>query len=111
LDSPAALATPLPDAILIDQPIMGNQLINPLQVRGRVSTVSFNKKLTYTVTDSNANLLGQGEVSLEGEPGGQGTFAFDLTLDIASPGLIQVELVDSVDGILLGRSIVVLIAP
>lgn len=111
LGSPEAQATPLPNAILIDQPVTGNQLTTPLQVRGRVSQVPPEKKLAYSVTDLNATLLTQGEVSLEGEPGRPGAFTFELTLGAVPPGLIQVEVVDSANGILRGRSIVVLVAP
>jgi hypothetical protein len=110
LDSPAAQATPLPDEILIDQPATGSQLTAPLQLRGRVSQVPPEKRLAYHVTDLNGTLLTQGEVPLEGEPGGPGAFAFEITLDPVSPGLVQVELVDSANGMLRGRSTVVLIA-
>jgi len=111
LDSPEAQATALPNAILIDQPVTGDPLTTPLQVRGRVSQVPPEKKLAYYVTDFNATLLMQGEVPLEGEPGGTGTFAFEFNLDAVSPGLVQLELVDSANGILRGRSFVVLVVP
>jgi hypothetical protein len=111
IGSPTSQATPLPVAILIDQPSMGSPLTNPLTVIGRISQVPAGKSLTYRVTDSSGNLLDQGEVPVKGEPGATGNYAFDLTLEITSPGLIQLELVDSVNGILLGRSIVVLITP
>jgi len=110
LDSPTAQATPLPNAILIDQPESSAQLTIPLQVSGRVSQVPPEQKLAYYLTDLNATLLAQGEVSLEGQPGGPGTFAFEVTLDTVSPGIFQFELVDSAKGILRGRSIVVLIS-
>jgi hypothetical protein len=76
--------------------------------RGRVSQVPPEKKLAYYVTDFNATLLMQGEVSLEGEPG---AFAFEFNLGAVPPGVIQVEVVDSANGILRGRSIAVLVAP
>lgn len=110
LDSPTAQATPLPNAILIDQPVSSAPLTIPLQVRGRVSQVPQEQKLAYYVTDLNATLLAQGEVPLEGEPGGQGAFVFEITLDTVSPSIYQLELVDTANGILRGRSIVVLIS-
>jgi hypothetical protein len=106
LDSPDTQATPLPNAILIDQPSMWDRLTIPLQVRGRVSQAPPELKLFYYVTDLNATLLAQGEVPLEGEPGGPGTFAFEIPLDSVSSGLIYVEIVDAADGLLRGRSVV-----
>jgi hypothetical protein len=106
LDSPTAQATPLPNEILIDQPVTGDPLTTPLQVRGRVSQVPPEKKLFYYVTDNNAALLMQGEVPLDGS----GAFVFEISLGDIPPGLIQVAVVDSTNGILRGRSITVLIA-
>ena len=111
LDSPAAQATLLPNAILIDQPRMGDQLSSPMQVRGRVNRAPPGKKLAYTVTDLNSAVLTRGVVPVEGEPGGPGTFAFEFSLGAVGPGLIQVELVDLAGGVLEGRSTVVLVAP
>jgi hypothetical protein len=109
LDSPTAQATPLSNEILIDQPAMGDTLSKPQEVSGRVSQVPDGKKLEYHVTDMQGNLLLQDEAPLEGEAGGPGTFAFEFTLESTSPGLIQLEVIDSANGILSGRSIVILV--
>jgi hypothetical protein len=111
LDSPEEEATPLPNAILIDQPATGDTLTSPQQVSGRVSQVPPEKKLAYYVTDFNATLLLEGEVPLEGDPGGPGVFAFEFDLSPVPTGLIQVEVVDSAGGALRGRSAVVLVVP
>jgi hypothetical protein len=111
LADPAVQATPLPNAILIDQPAMDAPFTTPLQVHGRVSLVPPEKRLAYYVTDFDAVMLAQGEVPLEGEPGGPGAFAFEINLSPDSPGLFYLELVDSAGGILRGRSVVVLITP
>ncbi len=103
-------ATPVPDAILIDQPAMLARLASPLHVRGRVSQVPPEKKLEYDVTNRDAVLLLQGEVPLQGEPGGPGTFDFTITLDPQPAGIIKLELIDAANGILRGRSMVELLA-
>ncbi len=110
LDSPTAQATPLPNAILIELPATGGQLVSPQQVSGRVSQVPPQGILNYRITDMKESLLLQGEVPVKGEPGGPGTFTFQFSLDAVSPGLVCVEIVDSANGILRGRSTVVLIA-
>jgi hypothetical protein len=109
LDSPEAQATPLPNAILIDQPLMFDAITSTVQVRGRVSQVPPEKKLAYYVIDLNAVLVAEGEVPVDGEPGDPGSFAFELTLDSPVPGWIQMEVVDAADWLLRGRSIVILI--
>ena len=111
LTGPDVQATPLPVEILIDQPSLYEVLTNPLIVRGRVSQVPAERKLAYYVTDLQATLLAEGEVTLEGEPGGPGAFAFEVTLGELPPGLIQVEVVDAANGLLRGRSVVVLRTP
>lgn len=107
LDSLEAQATPLPNNIIIDQPVTGDHLSKPLMVRGRVSQLPPEKKLTYSVTDLSGALLLQGEVPLDAS----GAFEFEIPLGDVPTGLIQVALVDSANGILNGRSIVVLVAP
>ena len=111
LGSQTTQATPLPNAILIDQPVTGDPLTAPLRVHGRVSQVPPEKKLAYFVTDMNRVVLTQGEVNLEGQPGETGDFSFEINLGTVSPGLVQIEIVDSSEGIQRGRSIVVLVAP
>jgi hypothetical protein len=111
LDSPQAQATPLPVLIFIDQPADSDQLTSPLVVRGRISQVPPGRILEYYVVDATAVLLDWGEIPLVGEPGGPGTFLFELTLEDVSTGLIQLELVDAADGLLRGRAAVILIAP
>jgi len=111
LDSPTTQATPLPNAILIDQPEMLSFLTSPLHVSWRVTQAPPEMKLAYYVTDMNANLLLQGEVPIQGEAGGTGTFVFDIDLGNVSPGVFQLELVDSANGILRGRSIVSMVTP
>lgn len=111
LDSPEALATPLPNAILIDQPADADPITSPLLVQGRISQAPPERKLVYYVTNSfDGTLLTQGEVPVMGEPGGPGTFSFEFSLEPGSTGLVQVEVVDSAGGILRGRSVVLLIA-
>ena len=109
LDSPDAQATPLPNVILIDQPEELERITIPQEVGGRLSQVPPERKLDYYVTDLSGTLLAQGEIPLEGQPGGQGAFSFQFSLDLISPGLYQVEVVDSANGILRGRSVVVLL--
>jgi hypothetical protein len=109
LDSPDAQATPLPDEILIDQPEEGNFLTYPQLVQGRVSQSPPERKLSYYVTDLNATLLMDGEVDVSGEPGGPGVFTVEIVLEALPPGLVQVEVVDSANGNLRGRSVVVLV--
>lgn len=89
---------------------MGDPLVTPQQVSGRVSQVPTQRILDYRVTDMQATLLLQGMVPVKGEPGGPGTYSFQFSLDAVSPGLIHVEIVDSFNGFLRGRSAVVLIA-
>lgn len=109
LVNPTDPAIPLPDAVLIDQPVMWDKLTTRLLVHGRVSQVPPEKKLEYDVTDLSASLLDQGEVPLEGEVGGPGTFSFEVTFDAVPKGTIKLELIDSAAGILRGRSIVELL--
>lgn len=111
LVNPTDQAIPLPDAILIDQPAPLAFITNPLHVTGRVSQVPPEKMLEYYVTDLNATLLDRGEVTLQGTPGGPGSFAIEFSLGSLPPGVIKVELVDSANGILRGRSMVDLLTP
>jgi hypothetical protein len=112
LVTPEEQATPLPNAILIDQPAELQTFTNPLPVSGRVSQVPPESTLVYYITDRRAALLAQGEVPLEGEVSGPGTFNFDITLEEGlSPSVLQLELVDSADGFLRGRSMVLLLPP
>jgi hypothetical protein len=111
LDSPQAQATPVPVLIFIDQPADSDPLTSPLVVRGRISQVPPERILEYYVVDAAAVLLDRGEIPLVGDPGGPGTFLFELSLEDVSTGLIQLELVDAADGLLRGRAAVILIAP
>jgi hypothetical protein len=110
LDGLGTQADPLPNAILIDQPAAAALLTTNLRVRGRVSQVPPEGKLAYSLTGYNAVLLAQGEVPLDGAPGGAGSFDFEINLAPQSPGLVQLELVDAADGVLRGRSVVELVA-
>jgi hypothetical protein len=112
LVTPEEQATPLPNAILIDQPAELQTFTNPLRVSGRVSQVPPESKLVYYITDRSATLLAQGEVPLVGEVGGPGTFNFEITLEEGlSLSVLQLELVDGANGFLRGRSMVLLLPP
>jgi hypothetical protein len=104
-----ANATPLAVEILIDQPVEGDPLISPITVRGRINPVPPEGKLAYAVTDQSGVLLDQGEVSLEGTPGGPGALAFEISLSPDTPGLIFIEVIDAAGGFLRGRSTVWLV--
>lgn len=112
LVSPEQQATPLPNAILIDQPAELQTYTNPLRVSGRVSQVPPERMLEYYFTDRSATLLAQGEVPLEGEVNGPGRFDFEIPFEEGlSPSVLQLELVDSANGFLRGRSVVLLLPP
>ena len=102
-------ATPIPNSILIDQPLSGEPFFSPQTVVGRVGQVPPERKVHYAVTDLSGSLLTQGDVPLEGEPGSPGTFTFQVILNSVSQGILKIEITDAANGILRGRSVVDLI--
>ncbi len=112
LDSSATEATMVPHVIEIDQPVDGDTYASPLQVRGRISQVPPDRKLAYSVNDFlSGYLLMEGDVTVVGEPGQPGTFAFELSPGPVTPGIIILAIVDVENGKLLGRSVVDLSTP
>jgi hypothetical protein len=109
LDSPEAKATPLPDAILIDQPADMAPLTSPMMVRGRVSQMPPSGSLSYFVKDSSVNVLASGEINVAGEPGGAGTFEFEFSLTNVPVGILQIEVIDGGVGALFGRTVVMVL--
>ncbi len=106
LDSPDTQAQWLPDGIEIDQPAMLETVTSPVHVQGQVWFVPSEKKLHYRAVTLHNDVLMEGDVPVEGEPGQPGSFAFDINLGSVSPGIFTIEIVDVQNGVLKGRSVV-----
>ncbi len=109
LDNPTDQTAPLPNEIMIESPGLGDPLVTPQQVSGLVGQVPPERQLDYRVTDLMKGLLLQGKVPVMGEPGEPGTFTFQIALDPAATSLVRVEIEDSTNSSLRGRSMVLLI--
>ncbi len=106
LDSPTTPARWLPNGIMIDQPAMLETVTSPVHVQGQVWFVPPAKKLHYRAVTLHNDVLMEGDVPVEGEPGQPGSFAFDINLGSVSPGIFTIEIVDVQNGVLKGRSVV-----
>jgi hypothetical protein len=112
LESKEVLATPLPNVIFIDQPKIEDcfaidvQVNRPFEIQGRIGQTPAEKKLSYRVMDEDGGLLMQGETPVNGDPGASGLFSFQIIPQKVSTILpyIHVEIADTENGILNGRT-------
>ncbi len=106
LADPNVQATPLPNLVIIDQPQSTELVTGIVEVRGRVSQTPPDGKLAYALTGLNGDLLQQGELMVQGNPGNPGAFAAQIQLDSNIKNYLQLEITDTRDGLLYGRSVI-----
>jgi len=95
---PIATVQPLPSgaagqALLLDSPIPGSAVGNPLTVRGRALLMPFEGTLVVRVYDARGQLAAQTPVQVRGDM--QGPVSFETTLMVGGvPGAGKVEVLD-----------------
>ena len=90
--------------LVLERPASGSTVIGTLELRGRISSLPFEKNLTYRIYDRTGAVVGESYISVEGEYGGPGTFTKSVDLrEIGSPGILRVEVREesAVDGALI----------
>jgi hypothetical protein len=111
LESEAAQATPVPNHIIIDYPQGSEQILGKtVGIRGRVSQTPASGALTYHLTSIDGALVREGTLPVTGTPGGLGVFDFQVPLD-GVQYLAYIDIIDSQNGLLLGRTSTVLLLP
>lgn len=106
--TPAAPAPSGPAArsIIIDTPVDGAVVRNPVELRGRVTVLPFENNLVYRIYDQGNTLLQEGAVTVDGGTGQGGTFAVPISISAAPSGGLRLEVVDidQADGQVLARA-------
>lgn len=90
--------------LVLERPASGSTVFGTLELRGRISSLPFEKNLTYRLYDRSGAVVGDGYITVQGQYGGPGTFAKSIDLrEIDVRGLIRVEIRNEspVDGALI----------
>ncbi|MXW28976.1 MAG: hypothetical protein F4Z80_08950 [Chloroflexi bacterium] len=90
--------------LVLELPASGSTVFGSLELRGRISSLPFEKNLSYRLYDRAGANVGEGYITVQGEFGGPGTFAKSVELpEIIAPRFIRVEIREEspVDGALI----------
>ena len=90
--------------LVLERPASGSTVIGSLELQGRISSLPFEKNLTYRLYDGAGAVVGDGYITVQGRFGGPGTFTKSIDLrGISAPGRLRVEVRDEsvVDGALI----------
>jgi hypothetical protein len=90
--------------LVLESPASGALVFGTLELRGRISSLPFEKNLTYRIYDSAGAVVDESYISVVGEYGGPGTFAKSIELPaVDNPGTHRVEVREesAVDGALI----------
>lgn len=90
--------------LVLELPASGSTVFGTLELRGRMSSLPFEKNLTYRLYEKTGAIVGEGYITVQGEFGGPGTFAKSVELpEIIAPRFIRVEVREEspVDGALI----------
>ena len=101
LEAAEAARRPVQPQIVLARPVNGAPVGTSVEVRGWISTVPFEKNLTYRVYTDGGVMIGRGWIMVEGDLGAQGTFAKSISLastHAAGPVRIEVRDVNEADG-------------
>ena len=93
--------------LVLERPAGGSTVFDTLELRGRISSLPFEKNLTYRLYDRAGQVVGDGYITVQGQYGGPGTFAKSIDLrEIDALGLIRVEVREEspVDGALISST-------
>ena len=90
--------------LVLERPASGETVFGTLELAGRISSLPFEKNLTYRLYDRAGAIIGEGYITVQGEFGGPGAFAKSIDLpEVAAPGILSVEIREEspVDGALI----------
>ena len=108
LDDGRLRREPTPELVL-EQPASGAVVVGTLELRGRISSLPFEKNLSYRIYDSGGAVVAESYITVEGEYGGEGVFSKSIDLgSIDGPGHLRVEVREEspVDGALIASATV-----
>jgi hypothetical protein len=94
---------PSPELVL-ESPPSGATVGATVEIRGRISSMPFEKNLTYRIYNQAGIVVGVSWISVEGEYGGPGTFAKSIAITgTNAPGRLRIEVREEsvVDGALI----------
>ena len=94
---------PTPELIL-EAPLSGATVGRTVELRGRISSMPFEKNLTYRIYSQAGTLIDQSWISVEGDYGGPGIFTRSIDIPAAAaPGPLRIEVRDEsvIDGALI----------
>ncbi|MCY4110010.1 MAG: hypothetical protein OXG11_13405 [Chloroflexi bacterium] len=94
---------PVPELVL-EAPLSGATVGSEVELRGRISTMPFEKNLSYRIYDQTGMMVGESYISVEGDYDGPGTFVKSIPLTgiyAAGPVRIEVREESVVDGALI----------
>jgi hypothetical protein len=90
--------------IVLTAPEPGASVVSPVEVRGRVSVMPFERTLRGRVYDPRGQVVGeepiQAQSDVEGDLGGPGTFVGDIPFQVetAGPGQVEIAEISARDG-------------
>jgi len=97
---------PIPE-IVLESPLSGATVGTTVELRGRISSMPFEKNLTYRIYNQAGTVIDQSWISVDGDYGGPGTFTRSIEISgTAAPGPLRIEVRDEsvIDGALIGST-------